>query len=305
MEAKMQQLANVIDHLVRHEAFRIGPVVITTTVVNTWIIMAVLFAAVYLLTRRLDEKPKGAQALLEVIIEFYYSLIDTGMGKAGRKYLPIVGSLFTFITCSTSPGSFPNMVPPTTDLMTTAALGITTLAVVHMMGIRERGLGGYLRHYAEPTPILLPMNLLEEVVRAVFARRPSFRQHVRRKDGGDHPLYPGPAVRTDACHGPGHPHGIHSGVYLYPAQRHLPRVGDPRSLTPPRAGCLPGPGFAPCDESGILDINWKAVAGAEGRDHRTCDLLAVGLADYAPGHRLGHQPGLGHVDGDERHVPAA
>jgi len=46
MEAKMQQLANVIDHLVRHEAFRIGPVVITTTVVNTWIIMAVLFAAV-------------------------------------------------------------------------------------------------------------------------------------------------------------------------------------------------------------------------------------------------------------------
>ncbi len=84
---KMQQLANVIDHLVRHEAFRIGPVVITTTVVNTWIIMAVLFAAVYLLTRRLDEKPKGAQALLEVIIEFYYSLIDTGMGQS-RPQVP-------------------------------------------------------------------------------------------------------------------------------------------------------------------------------------------------------------------------
>lgn len=165
MEAKMQQLAEVIDHLVRHEAFRIGPVVITTTVVNTWIIMAVLFAVVYLLTRKLDEKPRGAQALLELAIEFFYSLIDTGMGKSGRKYLPIVGALFTFIAFLNLSWFIPNMVPPTTDLMTTAALGITTLAIVHAMGIREKGLGGYIHHFAEPTPILLPMNLLEEVVR--------------------------------------------------------------------------------------------------------------------------------------------
>ena len=59
MEAKMQALAEVIDHLVRHEVFRIGPVVITTTVVNTWMIMAVLFAVVFLLTRNLSDKPKG------------------------------------------------------------------------------------------------------------------------------------------------------------------------------------------------------------------------------------------------------
>jgi len=161
----MQQLAEVIDHLVRHEAFRIGPVVITTTVVNTWIVMAVLFAVVFLLTRKLDEKPKGAQALLEVIIEFFYSLIDTGMGKSGRKFVPIVGAIFTFIAFLNLSWFIPNMVPPTTDLMTTAALGITTLAIVHAMGIREKGLVGYLRHFAEPTPILLPMNLLEEVVR--------------------------------------------------------------------------------------------------------------------------------------------
>lgn len=165
MEAKMQALAEVIDHLVRHEVFRIGPVVITTTVVNTWIIMAVLFAVVFLLTRRLSDKPKGAQALLEVVIEFFYSIIDTGMGKDGRKYLPIVGALFTFIAFLNLSWFIPDMVPPTTDLMTTAALGVTALLIVHVMGIREKGLGGYLHHFAEPTPIMLPMNLLEEVVR--------------------------------------------------------------------------------------------------------------------------------------------
>lgn len=155
----MQSLAEVIDHLVRHEVFRIGPVVITTTVINTWIIMAVLFAVVFLLTRKLSDKPKGAQALLEVVIELYYGLIDTGMGKAGRKYLPIVGTLFTFIAFLNLSWFIPDMVPPTTDLMTTAALGVTTLLLVHIMGIREKGLGGYLPPFRRADPDLVAYEL--------------------------------------------------------------------------------------------------------------------------------------------------
>lgn len=165
MEAKIQELAEVISHLVRHEVFRIGPVVITTTVINTWIVMAVLFAVVYLLTRKLDEKPRGAQAFLEIVIEFFYSLIDTGLGKAGRKFLPIVGAIFTFIIFLNLSWFIPGMVPPTTDLMTTAALGITTTIIVQAMGIREKGFGGYLRNFAQPVVVLLPMNLIEEVVK--------------------------------------------------------------------------------------------------------------------------------------------
>lgn len=165
MEAKMQELAEVISHLVRHEVFHIGPVVITTTVINTWIVMAVLFAVVYLLTRNLSEKPKGAQALLEIVIEFYYSLIDTGLGKQGRKFLPIVGTLFTFIVFLNLSWFIPGMVPPTTDLMTTAALAIVTIVLVHIMGIREKGFGGYINNYVQPVAIMLPMNLVEEVVK--------------------------------------------------------------------------------------------------------------------------------------------
>ncbi len=166
MEAKMQELAEVISHLVRHEVFHIGPVVITTTVINTWIVMAVLFAVVYLLTRNLSEKPKGAQALVEVVIEFFYGLIDQGgLGKEGRKFLPIVGGLFTFIVFLNLSWFIPGMVPPTTDLMTTAALAIVTIVTVHVMGVREKGLKGYLHNYVSPVPIMLPMNLVEEVVK--------------------------------------------------------------------------------------------------------------------------------------------
>lgn len=161
----MQELAEVLGQMVRKDVFQIGPVVITTTVINTWIVMAVLFVAVYLLTRRIEEKPRGAQALLEIVIEFYYSLIDSGMGKAGRKFLPIVGALFTFILFLNISWFIPGFVPPTTDLMTTAGLAITTVIIVHIMGIREKGFVGYLKNYAQPVVIMAPMNLVEEVVK--------------------------------------------------------------------------------------------------------------------------------------------
>lgn len=165
MEAKIQQLAEVIDHMVRQEVFRIGPVVVTTTVINTWIVMAVLIGVVYLLTRNLSDKPKGAQAFLELVVEFIYSLIDTGMGRAGRKYLPIVGTLFVFIIFLNLSWFITGMVPPTTDLMTTAALAITTVMLVHVMGVKEKGIGGYIKGFAQPVVFMAPMNLIEEVVK--------------------------------------------------------------------------------------------------------------------------------------------
>ncbi len=100
----MQALAEVIDHLVRHEVFRIGPVVVTTTVVNTWMIMAVLFAVVYLLTRNLSDKPKGAQALLEVVVELFYGLIDTGMGGQGASTCRSSARSLSLLLSSTSLG---------------------------------------------------------------------------------------------------------------------------------------------------------------------------------------------------------
>ena len=165
MERKIQALIDVVPHLIRHEVFHIGPIPVTSTVVNTWIIMAVLFLTAFLLTRRLSDKPRGAQTFLELVVGFFYSLIDEGLGKSGRKYLPLIGTLFIFILFLNLSWFIPNMVPPTTDLMTTAALAITTIIIVQIMGIREQGLGGYLHNFAKPIPLMLPLNILEEIVK--------------------------------------------------------------------------------------------------------------------------------------------
>lgn len=165
MEQKIQALVEVVPHLIRHEVFHIGPIPVTSTVVNTWLIMAILFVTAFLMTRRLGDKPRGAQTLLEIVVGYFYSLIDEGLGKSGRKYLPIVGTLFIFILFLNLSWFIPNMVPPTTDLMTTAGLAITTIIIVQLMGIREKGFGGYLANFAQPIPLMLPLNILEEIVK--------------------------------------------------------------------------------------------------------------------------------------------
>jgi len=166
LERIIQQLNEVMDHLVRFDVLHIGPVTITSTVINTWIVMILLLVAVKLVTRGgFHERPKGAQVVIELLVEFIYGLLEGAMGKHGRKYLWIAGSLFVFILAMNLSWFIPGFVPPTTDIMTTAALALTTIVLTHIMGIREKGLSGYLHNFVSPVVIMLPMNILEEIVK--------------------------------------------------------------------------------------------------------------------------------------------
>lgn len=166
MEAKIEAIGQVLDHLLRYEVFYIGPIPVTSTVVNTWIVMLGLFVVVWLLTRKGFERiPRGVQSLLEIAIEFIYSIIDANYGRSGRRYLYLVGSFFLFIWAMNLSWFIPDLVPPTTDIMTTAALGIVAVLSVHVVAIREKGFANYVKHYLKPSPIMAPMTLLEEVTK--------------------------------------------------------------------------------------------------------------------------------------------
>ena len=56
---------------------------------------------------------------------------------------------------------------PTGDLSTTAALAIVVFLSVHWFGIRSEGLGAYLRHYMQPSPIMIPFHIISEISRTV------------------------------------------------------------------------------------------------------------------------------------------
>lgn len=165
-----ERMGGVLEHLVRHDVFHIGPAAITSTVVHTWIIMALLFVVVFVFTRGLaavkwSERPHGRHAFLEIAVEAFYGLIEPALGPGGRRYAGFVGTYFIFILFMNLSWFIPGMVPPSSDIMTTAALAVLGIMIVIGAGIREQGVGHYLGNFLQPMPFLAPLNVLEELVK--------------------------------------------------------------------------------------------------------------------------------------------
>jgi F-type H+-transporting ATPase subunit a len=155
-------------HLLDALAFRIGPVAIGTTVLSTWLLMALLTALAWLGTRRLSvAAPSRWQAALEGTVLALRDAIEGAAPGQAARLLPFIGTLWLFIAAANLLGLVPGLSSPTGDLSLTLALALLVFAAVHWYGIRIDGLRTYLRHYLDPNPVLLPFHLLGEVTRTV------------------------------------------------------------------------------------------------------------------------------------------
>jgi len=145
--------------------FQLGPVAISTTVVVSWGIMAVLVVGAWLVTRRLSLRPSRTQAVLELLVETIDAQIHDTMQVDPAPYRALIGSIFLFVLAANWSGLVPGIEPPTAHLETDAALaGIVFIATI-VFGLRARGVGGYLATFAEPGWLMVPLNLVEQITR--------------------------------------------------------------------------------------------------------------------------------------------
>jgi F-type H+-transporting ATPase subunit a len=87
--------------------------------------------------------------------------------KPARRYIPFLGTLFSFIASANLLTIVPGYEPPTGSLSTTAALALCVFIAVPVFGIRQRGWRGYLDSYLQPTAIMLPFNIISELSRSL------------------------------------------------------------------------------------------------------------------------------------------
>ena len=139
---------------------------------NSWIVIALLVIASLAATRNLQKIPSGIQNFMEFVLEFVRDLTRNQIGeKEYRDWVPFVGTLFLFIFVSNWSGALVpwklvelpsgELAAPTNDINTTVALALLTSLAYFYAGLRKKGLG-YFKHYIEPTPILLPIAILED-----------------------------------------------------------------------------------------------------------------------------------------------
>ena len=139
------------------------------TIAYTWGLILVLTLGAKLITRRLTTGRNIShwQCALEIIVlGIKKQIAEVGL-RQPENYLGFVGTLFLFIATANIFTIFPGYEPPTGSLSTTAALAFCVFVAVPFYGIQERGWGGYLRSYLEPTIIMLPFNIISEFSRTL------------------------------------------------------------------------------------------------------------------------------------------
>jgi F-type H+-transporting ATPase subunit a len=149
--------------------FELAPFKVNATMAWTWAVMLLLVVGSWAVTRRLtgSEHITRGQNVLEVLVLGALDQIREVGPRNPERYLPFVGSLFIFIAVSNTLAVIPGYEPPTGSLSTTAALALCVFVAVPWYGVRQRGLGGYLKQYLQPSPFMLPFNIIGEVSRTL------------------------------------------------------------------------------------------------------------------------------------------
>ena len=141
---------------------------ITETLVNMWIVMLILtvFAIVVRMTlKKFETIPKGFQNIVELLVESFDKFV---ISNAGEELLSIGGwffMIFAFVFVSNISGIF-GLRAPTADWAVTFAVSIATFVIIQIMGIKHRK-GAYFKSFLEPTPLLLPLNIISEISRPI------------------------------------------------------------------------------------------------------------------------------------------
>ena len=146
-----------------------GFLVLNSTICYTWGVMALLTFGSWLITRRLsfDAKLSRWQNLLEIIVVFVQEQIREISDQEPARYLPYIGTLFLFVAVSNVLEVLPGYHAPTASLSTNSALAISVLFAVPIYGITEQGFFSYVRHYVQPSVLMLPFHILGELSRTL------------------------------------------------------------------------------------------------------------------------------------------
>jgi len=146
---------------------QIGPVQVTETVVYSLLVSGLLVGFALVARIGLTRRVTSWQIAAEFLVEHLEGVMRDMFECDPKPYTPLVATLALYIGTANLFGLLPQMHSPTADFSTTSALALIVFLAVPYYGIRARGVGGYLKHYLQPTPLMLPLELISEFSRTL------------------------------------------------------------------------------------------------------------------------------------------
>jgi F-type H+-transporting ATPase subunit a len=122
-----------------------------------------------------DYVPTKLQLVWESVVKEVQTQVEDNLGRVHPYVVPLATALFFFILVAnwlevipTEPNKHIHLLPsPTADTNLTYAMGFIAMVSVWIYGIRKKGVKAYFKHYLEPYPILLPLELLQDLLKPI------------------------------------------------------------------------------------------------------------------------------------------
>ena len=142
-----------------------GGIPVAESIFVTWLIMAVviLLCAIFVRNLKVTNPGKG-QLLLETAVSGIYSFFEDILGEKGKRFIPYLMSVGIYIGIANLIGIL-GFKPPTKDINVTASLAILSIILIELSGVLAKGGRGWLKSFAEPMVVILPINILEIFIR--------------------------------------------------------------------------------------------------------------------------------------------
>lgn len=149
----------------RPVVFTLGGAPVTTTVVVTSAMVVLLSALALVAGRRVRRTPGRWQAVAEWGVAGLAGMLGEVTAGDPTRFLPLVATVAVFVLTANLLSVLPLVEAPTADVNTPAALAAVVFFSVHYYGVRELGAWAYVKKFARPSILLLPINVLGNLTR--------------------------------------------------------------------------------------------------------------------------------------------
>ncbi|MEW9094798.1 MAG: F0F1 ATP synthase subunit A [Clostridiaceae bacterium] len=136
--------------------------------INSWIIVMLLSIFSIIVGRKIkntkiDERPSSIVIIAEFFVNTVESLVKNTMGENRVGFAPYIGTISLFLVFANLLGLL-GLEAPTADYSIVLALSMITFVLIHLNSIDSNGIKDYLKSFTKPTLIMLPINLMSEMV---------------------------------------------------------------------------------------------------------------------------------------------
>ncbi len=152
----------------------IGGVDISFTNSSLWMIIGVVLSTFFLTfsMRKRSMVPSRAQVSAEMLYEFVAGMIRENIGAKGRRYFPLIFSVFVIVLMGNILGMVPYAFTYTSHIVVTMALALMIFFIVIVVGIIRNGVE-FFTLFAPPgvpmwlMPVIIPLEIMSFLTRPV------------------------------------------------------------------------------------------------------------------------------------------